>query len=154
MGNQLKRQAEQSKLMDIKIKHSSIGLVKFNLFDELKINEAKINSEIQGQPSVYSYLGLLHKKLSRVVKDCQMEYDKLYAKEYLAAKNELNNSTGRANDKETAIQMAIASDTVMNIRKVLATAEEDRDTISVCLKSFEQRAHMIQTLSANVRKIS
>ena len=60
----LKKYSNSSSLMNIKIKYGE-EIFKFNLKEELEINEDKINSELKEQPSIYGFLTLLHKKLMR-----------------------------------------------------------------------------------------
>ena len=71
--------ASTSKLMDIRI-HYGDEKFKFNLYEELVVNENKINSELKEQPSAYSFNSMLKKKLIRRMKDREKEKEKIYGR--------------------------------------------------------------------------
>lgn len=148
--NKLKKYAISSNLMNILIKYQD-EVLKFNLNEELIISEDKINSEIKDQPSVYGFLGMLCIKLKRFLKDKEMEMKKEYARLYVKFKTEKNDSTGRPPGDDMVESKIIVNLVYQNKVKEYNQAEEDFGTIEHCVKSFEERGKMIQSLSANIR---
>jgi len=142
--------ASKSNLMRVDIIYGDDSIA-FNLYQEAKINENIINREIHEQPNSYGFLGLLLTKLTRKMEDAQAEMDRIYARKFIINKeNELDN--GKYPSDELAHQMVI-DDNDYNIAKVrFIKAKEDVSTIQVCVQTFTQRASLIQTLAANIRK--
>lgn len=149
----IRKYASTSDLMKVKIIFKSES-IKFNLFEELVVDEETINKEIQEQPSSYAFLAMLHVKLIRVAKDKKAEMEKEYAKKYTKFKSTIDEETNRLYPKEYAKEMAIKSDSFNEAIQVYHQAEENAGIIGACVKSFEQRKDLIQTLSANLRKPS
>jgi len=147
----LRKYASSSSLMDIKITYGN-ETFEFNLFEELVVDENRINREIQEQPSSYAFLAMLHKKLFRISKDKKMEMEKAYARAYMKAKSQIDSDTNRLYPKESAKEMATKSPNYHLAIRYYHQAEEDWGVIDACVKSFEQRKDLIQTLSANIRK--
>lgn len=143
--------AEKSSLMDIKISYGKEDF-DFNLFQELIIDENKINHEAQVQPSAYAFISMLHKKLIRVAKDKKVESERLFARFYVNYKKEIDRETGRQNPKETAHFMATKHPSYQKKVREYHIAEEKAGMIETCVKAFEQRSFLIQTISANIRK--
>lgn len=149
----VKRYAEKSRLMDVSISYGDEDF-HFNLFAELVIDENTINNELMVQPSSYAFLSMLHKKVLRIAKDKKAETEKIYANKYVLYKKQIDTDTNRQNPKETAKELAIRSKDYQNSLQEYHKAEEDAGIIEVCVKAFEQRKDLIQTLSANIRKSS
>jgi hypothetical protein len=151
--SKLNKLAEGSSLMKINLKIDK-ELIDFNLFEELAINKDKINTEIKGQPSAYGFLGMVHKRLIKVYEEKELERKKFYAKLYIKFKAEKDSSTGRPNSKEAA--EALIESNLVYLDKVREVIEAKYKTgrLEVCVKSFEQRANLIQTIAANLRKDS
>jgi len=147
----LEKYAQVSDLMNISIRYGNEKF-HFNLFEETKIDENKINYEIKIQPSIYGFLGMLHKKLFRIAKDKKVEMEKIYAKLYVRFKKQIDPETQRLYPKETAQYRATKNSEYQNKIKEYHDAEEKANIIEICTKSFEQRSNLIQTLSANIRK--
>ena len=143
--------SKNSKTNIIKIKIGA-EVLKFNLHNELVISEDKISQEAMEQPSVYGYLSLIQKKLFRRKEDKAAEVEKLKAKAYLRAKGEIDQYTRRPKSNEYAEYSAIADDEYQDGLKELSLIREQVGVITSCIKSFEQRASLIQTISANYRK--
>jgi len=154
MMRKLNKIASESELTTINITHPQLGKIRFNLFDELIINEQVVNRELSEQPTAYAYLGILHKKLNRMVKSQEMEVEKIYSKVFLESKETLNPLTNRVHSQDTIKEMVKSNAKYRSAIKKLHDLEYDKDLIYVCLNSFEQRASMIQSISANNRKIS
>lgn len=152
--NKLNKIASKSDLMEIRIRHSELGTIKFNLFEELVINEGKINSELMDQPTVFGYLGLLSKKLNRMMKSQQMELDNIKGKYFVKYKDQINTSTNRPYSNEAAMEKVKLNPKYKKALEKFHDLEYDHGIIEVALSSFDQRAKMIQSISANNRKIS
>jgi len=147
----IKQYASSSSLMDVKITYGD-ETFSFNLFEELVVNENKINQEIKEQPSAFAFLAMLHKKLLRISKDKKAEMEKAYARMYMQYKKKIDPETQRQYPKESAKEMATKSPIYQSAIKAYHQAEENWGVIDSCVKGFEQRASLIQTLSANIRK--
>ena len=153
MRSKLNDYSKGSKLMNIKVKYGKEEF-KFNLYKELIIDENTLNRELKEQPSLYGFLTLLHKKLIRIKEDKETEVNKIYADVYIDMKNNRNQLTGKPNADDLCKQTAIADTDYNNAKKVLSKATEQANIIGSCVRSFEQRKDVIQTLSANLRKES
>ena len=124
----------------------------FNLFKELVIDENKIDSEIKEQPSAYAFLGMLHKKLIRVMKDKEKEAEKKYWALFLLYKSQTDSATGKPFSNDVAEAKATKNSEYQEKLQAYFDAELNCNIIETCVKSFEQRYSLIQTLSANIRK--
>jgi len=147
----IKKYASTSSLMDVKITYGE-ETFEFNLFEELVVNENKINQEIKEQPSSFAFLAMLHKKLLRVSKDKKAEMEKAYARAYMQYKTKIDPETQRLYPKESAKELATKSPIYQQAIKKYHQAEEDWGVMDACVRGFEQRKDLIQTLSANIRK--
>jgi len=147
----LKKYLNKSPLMDVRIKYGS-EVFKFNLYEELIIDENKINTELQEQPSYYGFMGLLLIKLQRSKDDAEAELNKITAKLFIKYKTDINNNTGRENSEKLAEALVEDSDEFNEATKKLNKLKESVGIIKQCLLSFEQRSSLIQSLSANRRK--
>ena len=126
----------------------------FNLFAETLIDENTINKEIHEQPSVYGSLGMLHKKLVRVAKDKEREMERIYSSMYIKFKEQIDENTGRPTANELAKEKANNSTKYQKAIKDYIEADHHAQVIGVCVKTFEGRENLLQTLSANIRKNS
>lgn len=150
-NSKLLKYSQESDLMNISITYGD-ELFDFNLYAEVVVNENKINDEIKNQPSSYSFLGMLHKKLLRKAKDAEKEKEKTYAIMFIKFKKEIDEQTGRPVANDLAKEKAIASSRYQKSVEDHIEAEHQTNILEVCVKSFEQRSALIQTLSANIRK--
>ena len=143
--------AEKSELMNISIKYGNERF-SFNLFEELKIDEGRINAEIKGQPSAYGFLSMLHKRLLALKSDKEMEVSKAYDKVYTKWKSRKDDNTNRPYANDFAESKAKSSKLYLAKLKALNKIKSELGIIETCVESFEQRGHLIQTISANIRK--
>lgn len=143
--------AKESKLNNIKIKLGD-QVIRFNLFDELIVNENNLTDESLEQPLMYGYLGMVHQKLTRLRADAQQEVDKMKALAIVRAKGVADPLTHRAKSKEFAEAEAELDEDYQGALTKLAKLKFQTGILYTCLKSFEQRKDLIQTISANVRK--
>ena len=78
MSKRLKILAKNSSLTNISIQYGK-EKIKFNLYEELIVNESRINEELKNQPSYYGFLSLLAVKLKRSMGDKKAELEKIKA---------------------------------------------------------------------------
>ena len=149
--DKLDKYAENSTLMDIFIKYNTEKF-KFNLFEEIKIKESQISLELMDQPTKYGFLTLLHTNLIKLHGDKELSVNRAYAKAYVKYKKENNKETGKPNPDELCKQMAEIDQDYCKYQDELIQAKFDMNRINACVRSFEQRKDILQTLSANKRK--
>lgn len=142
--------AEQSSLMVIEINRGD-EIFKFNLSEEVQINESAIAKELKGQPNAYGFLTLLHTELLRKLALKKIEEKKAYASAYLKHKNGINKQTGRPNADDVAKQKAELDINYLSKQKQVIEMNANCNKIANCVKAFEQRGSLLQTLSANKR---
>lgn len=150
-GGRIKLYSKTSSVMDINVTFGHEQF-KFNLYEEIIISEDKINKEVMDQPTAYSFLLMLSKKLLASMKDKEKEMEKRFSEVYVAYKKKINPETQRPYDKDYAYHIANASIKHQSAKEAYLKAKDDYDTILTCVESFNQRSYLLQTLSANVRK--
>lgn len=150
MGKKLSKYAKKSSVMDVVLRYGDEKIL-FNLAEELVVDENRINEELQTQPGYYGFLSLLLNKLDRVRNDKKASLTKKHSELFIKYKSKVDPNTQRiySNDlAEANIQMDSKYQAAI---KAFNKAEEEYGIIKSCTRSFEQRAHLIQSLSANVR---
>lgn len=150
-GSRIKLYSKTSSVMDVNIIFGHEQFT-FNLYDEIIISEEKLNKEVMDQPTAYSFLLMLSKKLLSSMKDKEKEMDKRFSEVYVAYKKKLNPETQRPYDKDYAYHIANASIKHQSAKEAYLKAKDDYETIMTCVESFNQRSYLLQTLSANTRK--
>ena len=148
---QIIKYAFSSELMNVKVKYGDEDF-SFNLYAEVIVDENTINREIQDQPSAYAFLLMLHKKLIRTSQDKKREMEKTYSEMYIRFKEKIDDLTGRPTANELAKEKATNSSKYQRTIMEYHEAQHQSDVVEVCVRSFEQRYSLIQTLSANIRK--
>jgi len=151
--SKLHRYASKADLMNISIKYGEEKF-KFNLYEELVINENNINDELLVNPQSYGFLCMLHKKYARIKEDKDIERNKAWSKVYIDYKNDLDPETGKVYNNDMAKAHADVSEEYAKANKEYLDALENLGILDTCVKSFEQRSFLMQTLSANLRKQS
>jgi hypothetical protein len=128
----------------------------FNLVSEVKITKTTMNSEIMEQPQAYAFLTMLHKKLIAHAKQVEVDLERVYGERYMfhstSTKSRFYKDMASYPNATAAKELVKKDALYIEAARNLIKAEEDRDTIEACVKSFEQRAFLLQTLSANNRK--
>jgi hypothetical protein len=147
----LKEICSTSSLMDIEIEYDD-EVIKFNLNQELQIKEVNINQDLKNQPAIYSFVSMLHKKMLKAKADKQNELEKAYARSYINIKSALDPNTNRPYSNDTAKEQAILDIKYQRLLKSYNNISDKVNVLEVCVKSFEQKAFLIQTISANLRK--
>ena len=148
--SKLSKYASRSGLMDIKIQLGE-EVFTFNLYEELAITEARINAELLTQPSSYAFVGMLHKKLLRSIDDRKLEATKAWSRAYLWWKNEKNDYDKPYSDDYCRAQADIDKE-YLDAVAAWNDLKEKASVLEICVRSFEDRKDLIQTISANNRK--
>jgi hypothetical protein len=143
--------AASSKLMNILVTYGDEEF-SFNLYEELSIEEDRINSEAQLQPSSYAFLNMLYKKLFRLNKQMEQRLEKKYKRLFLKYKKDKDPLSGKSMANDVAEAMTVVDREYQELLAECLEVEGQLMTIEVCVKGFEQRVNLIQTLSANLRK--
>lgn len=143
--------AESSTLMRIKVEHQGEKF-EFNLFEELQINESIIAKEIKNQPNSYAFLSMLHVELQYLLSKAKVSEEKIYDRLYVLYKGKINKATGRPNPDDVAKALAGQHSKYIKARNKTISLSKQLGTIANCVKAFEQRSSLLQTLSANKRK--
>ncbi len=141
---------EKSELMKVSLELGDEKYI-FNLYEELSIREFHISDELKEQAKNYAFLGMLHKKLIKIVKDQKIQLDKKFGEIYIKYKSQPGEGS-RAKSKDLAIAETEKDKIYLMALKKYHTAEHNKDIIEICVRAFEQKKDLIQTLSANVRK--
>ena len=150
-NSQLHKYASSSELMNMRIKYGK-DTIKFNLFEELSIDENIINKEVKLQTQSSAFLSILYKKMLRLLKDRQIELDKKKAQVWVKGKN--SQIGGRVPTKEDLKCIVDSDPKVLVLSKKIAELQHNCDLLETCVKAFESRSHMLQTISANTRRKS
>ena len=138
--------------MDVSIKFGK-EKIRFNLYEELIVNETRINDELKDQPTYYGFLAMLSVKLKRVMDDKKAQLEKIKAELFVKFKSGIDKSTGRAYSNDLAESLVLQEESYTEALNDYLKAEEDYGLIQACVNSFTQRSHLLQSLSANTRKI-
>ena len=147
----LNRYADRSSLMKVSIKFGKEDF-EFNLYEELQINESIISREIKQQPTSYAFLLLLQTNLSSSLSKAKVEEERTYNKLYIRYKKRINQSTNRPNSDDSAKALVNTNPIYIKAQHNTIALAKNLGTISNCVKAFEQRSSLLQTLSANNRK--
>lgn len=153
MAKRLKNISKRSALMDISIKYNNDN-IKFNLYEELMISESKINEEIMNQPSYFGFLSVLAVRLKRVMDDKASVRDRIFGELFSEYKEDIDPNTHRPLSNDVAEAKTLSEPSYIQALKEFSQAEENYGIIKACVDSFTQRSHLIQSLSANIRKES
>lgn len=153
MTKKLKILAKRSTLMDVSIQYGK-EKIKFNLFEELQVDEGRINDELKNQPSYYGFLSILMVRLKRSMDDKKSVLDKITKDLFIDFKEGIDKSTGRPYSNDMAEALVAQEEDYQNALKEFQKAEEDFGIIKACVDSFTQRSHLVQSLSANIRKVN
>lgn len=136
-------------LMNIDIKYGK-QRIQFNLFEEAKIKDEEGNHQLIVQPAYYGFIFLLHKRLLTQFEDAKQRRKRIWSREYLKAKQ------GGVGAKYLPDAMAEAkansSKSFKNITSLCIKLKDNADTLYACVKAFEQRKDLLQTISSNNRK--
>jgi hypothetical protein len=149
--SKLEKYASTSSLMDITIKFGK-EIIKFNLYKEVSINDDDISGELIIQPKIYSFLLMAHKQLIKNHAEIELEANKAYNKAYIKYKTLNNPATSRPYPDEYAKAKAENNLKYLKLQRQSIDLKYQLNRIESCVRSFEQRKDILQTLSANRRK--
>lgn len=125
--------------------------ISFSLLRELRIDEDKINEEMSTQPGMYGFCLLLHKKLLTEFEKAKLQRNRVYGHLLFQAKEKKSKSTGRYYTDDMAKAWVEKHDEYVEASLVCIKIKDSADTIYSCIKSFEQRKDLIQSISSNLR---
>jgi len=146
----LNKYASGSRIMEVSFK---IGRerFKFNLSEELKVDEDTVSRELMSQPNSYAFLLMIRAKLNKYVKNLDKEKKALRATKWEDLIQTKNPYTTRPWTKDE-IQFKLDNDEeVDELDDKLMKRQYELELIDNCIRSFEQRSDLIRTLSANLR---
>lgn len=146
----LKEIVRKSKVNEISIKYEKEHF-QFNLNEELSINPDKITKELQEQPSYYGFLLLLRNRLLTVKEDKLRQLEKIESQLYMKYCSKINGKTNRPYSDKNAKEMVYANDKYNDAKISHIKAIQNYNDINACVMAFEQRATLIQSISANLR---
>lgn len=149
----LVKHIESSKLMEVVIKYDN-EIVKFNLLEELTINENRIIRELKEVPSAQGFIDLLVSKKSKDRDKLELKIRNERGKLFKKVKSKTDKITGRAISNELAESMVDSDGTILLLEtKLINLKSEVKDLISI-KDAFSTRASMLQSINANLRKES
>ena len=141
-------QYRKSDLMNVKITYGG-KTYKYNLYEELRIDEAQIERELKTQPSSFAFMSMLHKKLLAEFERLKHERTRIWARLYMRGKNKLNGQRPYSDDMAKAY--ADAHKEYDKITLDCIQMRENADALYTCVTAFIQRANLLQTISSNKR---
>jgi len=145
MGN-LYKYAETSKVMEIKVSYNG-EVFEFNVYKELKIDKENMIKQLKNHATSYAFVAMLHKKI--LIKHKEL-HKKLSAKKTrmipIVKKNK-----GYTSLKEAEAYLVTKDKKVKSMERSVLELEELKDLLEVCVRSFEIRKDLLQTISANIR---
>lgn len=118
----------------------------FNLKDELSFNNDSVNSELKDQPNHYAFIAMLHKKALVLKREKERVLEKTRSRLFSQYKSQEK----MANDLAEA--MVTKSKEYQDKYKEFLSVSADVDILEVCVRAFEQRSTLMQTVSANIRR--
>lgn len=139
----------KSKVLNIKVRYGS-ELVHFNLATELRITEEKLNTQLKTQPGYYGFCLLLHKKLLSIFETKKMERKSVYGRLFLNAK-ENKTMNGRPYSDDSAKVYVESHKQFIAATTECIKAKDDADQLYACIRAFEQRKDLMQSISSNIR---
>jgi len=124
--------------------------VSFNLMQEVRITPDIINDELKGQASKYGFCLMLHKKLLTEFERLKLRKNKIYGILFFKAK-EQKGQMGRYFSDDLAKAWVEKHPKYQKACLACIKSKDDADAIYSCIKAFEQRKDLIQSLSSNIR---
>lgn len=139
----------KSPINNIRIRYNG-ELVSFNLMSELRIDRTSLNEHLKKQPGYYGFCLLLHKKLMAQFERLKHERMGVYGKLFIYAK-EHRTLNSRPYSDETAKSWVESHKKFKEVSERCIKAREDADLMYTCVRSFEQRKDLLQSISSNIR---
>ena len=148
--SKIRKYASTSELMNISIRLGNEKF-QFNLYQELAINTADLNTEIPMQPQMYGFLGMVVARLVKNLEEAEAHKKRVHAKLYVKYKDGKSSLTGRPNSDDVAKALVEKSKLYKAVVSRYLLAKEQLQTIQFALEAFKQRKDLLQTLSSNNR---
>lgn len=150
----LQKIIKTSKLPIIRIVHEG-EVIKFNLVEELAITTSVIQKDLKTQPQIYSFICMVHNRTIERVKTLEDKKKKVWAQRFMHYLKDRSSKYFKENktfpSQKVAESLAENDSLYKKVLLDLRKAELDRNDLESCVKSFEQRGFLLQTLSANRR---
>lgn len=124
-------------------------LVSFNLARELRIDIDQIDEELRKQPNHYGFCLLIHKTLLSKFETYKMLRKKTYGRLFIAAKSKKVN--GRFMSDDVAKCYVESHPKYINISMKCIKTKDEADKMYSCIRAFEQRKDLMQSISSNRR---
>lgn len=147
MANKLVNYARKSPIMNIKIRYKE-EIIEFNMDHEMRVDESHVNIHLRSQIRNGAFLNILLVKLQIQYKNDQKKLQRAIDKLMVQYKPKFKTVT------EATAQMYNDNPKLKKQEDALLELEEFRDTIQACVKSYDSRQNLLQSLSANVRNES
>lgn len=147
--------ADKSSIMQVNIIYNG-EKIKFNLNEELKIVESRMQNDLTNQPRVYAFLSTLHKKLIIQFEQLEAQKSKQYGKlfnNYKLSKTTKHYEAFKKPPSDDVCSNLVNTNSIFTelVERTLQ-AKHDMLILGSIVRSFEQRADLLQTISANIRK--
>lgn len=122
----------------------------FSLMKELTVTPDLINDDLVGQAKKYGFCLMLHKKLLTQFEKDKVQLNKVYGELFFRAKS-LKHEGGRPYSDDLAKAWVEKHPRYIKAQLACIKSRDDADTIYSCIKAFEQRKDLIQSISSNLR---
>jgi len=141
---------KNSSIMEVVIKYNG-EVIEFDLAKELKINEDIIDDELKKQPSHFGFLLMLQAKLKKKFSEALGKKKRIQSDIWIDLKGTTNPVTGAKYQKEDIQAIVETDEDYCRAQKAVDKVASEVDIMEAAIRSFEQRSHLLQTLSANAR---
>lgn len=151
----LKKYARSSNLMNFEIKYGS-KTIEFNLYQELRIDENTINTDIENQPQIYSFIKMLYTFYIQETEKAKRDKESALAKaiERLLTSDRTKYYKERSTYPPGNLAEKLAKQDALYLKAIdkFINCQNTRDKLKDAVESFELRGELLRTLSANKRK--
>jgi hypothetical protein len=147
----LNKYASESSLMVIDITYKG-KRYKFNLYEETRINERRLNQELKTHASSYSFLTMLNNKIIYEFDLLEKDVERTSSKLYVFYKNQISDQTNKPYSDDMCKAKVLSSDTYKKKLHEMLLMKRNKSDLASAIRAFETRKDLMQTLSANVRK--
>lgn len=138
-----------STIFTINIKYGK-EKINFNLAKELKFTPEAINGDLKTQPTKYGFCLLLHKSLLTEFEKAKADRKRIWGKLYFKAKEQKSN--GRPYSDELCKAYVEKHPNYIKASTRCIEVKDWADKMFSCIRAFEQRKDLMQTISSNMRQ--
>lgn len=125
-------------------------VISFNLMEEARIDENKIEEQIKNQPSKYAFVSMLHKKMMAEFESCKQRRKALYGRLFLRAKRGEGGARGLSD--EAAKAKVESNPKYVKLTQKCIDVRRQADELFSCVRVMEMTSNLMQTLSSNLRR--